>query len=238
MKKKETIIKNLVICLNIVLFYYLLFVGRNQYLYNMSYLKCIVFIGINSMVIYFYGVLENHPKTYNSNIIMYTVLYSYLLFTFAFIISRPEFRFYNWWYSGQYKPFHTIISQLQRGSTHSILKNIVGNSIMLMPLSLLLMIKNKKFNNIFYQSMIIIPVIITIEILQAFTHTGAFDIDDLILNYMGTLIFTLIITRFHIIDKIRNLFYTDYNLNNKTKKILFYSSIFILIILDITFLMK
>lgn len=45
----------------------------------------------------------------------------------------------------------------------------------------------------FKQSIIILPITISIEILQAFTHTGAFDIDDIILNYLGTIIFTFLL---------------------------------------------
>ena len=104
---------------------------------------------------------------------------------------------------------------------------------MLIPLSLLLMIKNKKYNNILKQTTITLPIIIFIEILQAFTHTGVFDIDDIILNYLGTVIFTFIITRFNIIDKIKELFYTDYKLNDRVKNIVFYISTALLIIFDI-----
>ena len=104
---------------------------------------------------------------------------------------------------------------------------------MLIPLSLLLMIKNKKYNNILKQSIIILPITIIIEFLQASTHTGIFDIDDIILNYIGTLIFTFLITRFHFIDKIRNLFYTDFHLKIKTKNILFYTSLLLVIVFDI-----
>ena len=104
---------------------------------------------------------------------------------------------------------------------------------MLIPLSFLLMLKDLKYKNIFKQSFITLPIIICIEILQAFTHTGAFDIDDIILNYLGTLIFTFLITRFKIIDKIRNLFFTDFNLNIKLKYIMFYLSLVAIIIFDI-----
>ena len=94
------------------------------------------------------------------------------------------------------------------------------------------MIKDKKYNNVLKQSLIILPTILTIEVLQASTHTGSFDVDDIILNYGGTLIFTLLITRFHIIDNIRKLFNTDFKLKNKTKNILFYTSLIVLIAFD------
>ena len=238
MKSKESIIKNIVLIINIILFFYLLYIGMNKYLYDMSYIKCIIFMLLNSIFIFSYGMLKDNNKVYKSNIKIYIGLFLYLLFTFTFIISRAEFRFYSWWYTGQYIPFHTIISQFQRGSTYSILKNILGNAVALIPLSFLLMIKDKKYNNVLKQTIIVLPVILIIEVLQAFTHTGAFDVDDIILNYGGTVIFTFLITRFHIIDKIRKLFYTDFKLNKKTKNILFYISLILLIIFDLLLIFK
>ena len=233
---KEKILKNIIIVLNIVLFFYLVFIGINQYLYEMDYIKCIMFMILNSILIFTYGILKNNNKTYNYNIIIYIVLFLYLLFSFTFIIGRADFRFYNRWSAGQYIPFQTIISQLERASTYSILKNILGNAVALIPLSFLLMIKNKKYNNILRQSIIILPTILIIEVLQASTHTGSFDVDDIILNYGGTLIFTFLITRFHIIDNIRKLFNTDFKLKNNTKNILFYTSLIVLIVFDLIIL--
>ncbi len=238
MKNKETIIKNTLLILNILLFYYLLFVGWNKYAYDMNYLKCILFMIVNVLFLFSYGILKNEKKVYNSNIIIYLFLFCYLLFTFTFLIGRTEFKFYNWWYAGQYTPFNTIVSQFKYGSTSSILKNVIGNSIMMIPMSFLLMIRNKKFNNIFWQSLITLPMILIIEVLQASTHTGAFDIDDIILNYFGTVIFTFIITRFGIIDKIRNFFYTDFKINLKVKRIAFYICLSILVIFDVTLFIK
>jgi glycopeptide antibiotics resistance protein len=238
MKGKELLIKNSVVIINIVLFFYLVFIGRNQYLYGMHYLRCIIFMLLNSIFIFSHGILKNNDKEYKTNIFLYIGLFMYLLFAFTFIISRTEFRFYSWWYTGQYIPFHTIISQFSHGSTYSILKNVFGNAVALIPLSFLLMIKDKKFNNVIKQSIIILPVILIIELLQASTHTGAFDVDDIILNYAGTVVFTFLITRFHLIDKIRNIFYTDFKLKSKIKYILFYISLVVLIIFDLFIIFK
>lgn len=238
MKTKESIIKSTILIINVIIFYYLIFVNRNQYLYNMSYLKCIVFMLINAIFLYFYGIFNNDEKTYKLNILIYIALYFALLFTITFVIGRTEFRFYNWWYAGQYEPFYTIISQFKYGSIVSMVKNILGNSIMLVPLSLLLMLKNKKFDNVLKQYLIILPVTVVIELLQAFTHTGAFDIDDILLNYIGTIFFTFIITRFNIMDKIRKIFYTDFKLKFKIKYILFYASLLIIILFDIVIFIR
>lgn len=234
--KNKIILKNIIVILNIAIYFYLVFWKRNQYVYNMTYFKCILFMIINSVFIYASGVLINKEKEYKSNNTLYIVLFGILLFSFTFIIARPKLQFYTWTYGGQYKLFDTIVSQLEHGFVSSIMKNILGNCMMLIPLSFLLMIRTKKFDNVFIQSVINLPIIIFIEILQAFTHTGTFDVDDIFLNYIGTIIFTFLITRFDIIGKIRNLFYTDFKLNNTMKLTIFYITLVIVIVFDINML--
>lgn len=234
--KNKIILKNIIVILNIAIYFYLVFWKRNQYVYNMTYFKCILFMIINSVFIYVSGILINKEKEYKSNNTLYIVLFGILLFSFTFIIARPKLQFYTWTYGGQYKLFDTIVSQLEHGSVSSIMKNILGNCMMLIPLSFLLMIRTKKFDNVFIQSVINLPIIIFIEILQAFTHTGTFDVDDIFLNYIGTIIFTFLITRFDIIGKIRNLFYTDFKLNNTMKLTIFYIALVIVIVFDINML--
>ncbi len=230
MKEKFHFLKSILLITSILIYSYLVFIGRNQYIFNISYTKCITFILLICLSLYIYGVIENRNKTYKTNVNIYILLYFVLLVSVTFFIGRTDIRFYNWWYSGQYEPFHTITSQLHYGTKLSILKNLIGNSIMLVPLSFLLIIKNVKYKNIFKQSIIILPTIITIEVLQAFTHTGIFDIDDIILNYFGTVIFTFLITRFSIIDKIKKIFYIDYSIRNSIKYVIFYLTLFLLII--------
>ena len=233
MKKRALVIKNLLFITNIIIFGYLIFIGRNQYLYNMNYFKCILFMLINCLFVYTYGILLNEEKIYKNNVLTYIFLFILLLISFTFFIGRTSLAFYTWGYTGQYTPFYTTMRQIKYGSTALLLKNIVGNIVMLIPLSFLLMIKNLKNKNILRQSVIIIPIIIIIEVLQAFTHTGSFDIDDIILNYIGVVVFTFLITRFKIVDKVRKIFYTDFKLKLRHKKVLFYISLTVLIVTDI-----
>lgn len=233
MNKKITIIKNLVLISNIFIYIYLVFIGRNQYTYDMSYSRCILFMLLLSLFTYVCGINENRDKSFKTNINIYLILFFILLFSVTFIIGRDRFHLYSWSYGGQMTPFRTIKSQIKYGSSLSILKNLIGNSVMLIPLSFILMIKNNKYNNIFRQTLITLPIIIFIEILQTFTHTGTCDVDDIILNYLGTIIFTFIITRFNLIAKIKKLFYTDYKLNEKPKKYLLYFSLALIFVFDI-----
>lgn len=235
---KNKIIKNFILIISILIYIYLVFIGRNQYIYNISYTKIILFVLLICLMIYLYGIINNKEKIYNNNIKWYIILYFLILISVTFFIGRTDIKFYNWWYRGQYEPLHTILSHFKYGTITLILKNIIGNSIMLIPLSFLLMIKNKKYKNIFSQTLIILPLIIIIEVLQAYTHVGVFDIDDILLNYFGTIIFTFLITRFEIINKIKKLFYTDYSIKQNIKNILFYISIIILIMYIIIVLFK
>lgn len=234
MKNKLTITKNLILIINIIIYFYLVFYERNMYIYHMNYSKCIIYMIITSIFIYLSGVVINDEKNYKRNCNIYIALFMILLFSITFIIYRPRLQIYDWWFGGIYTPFKTIISQFKYGCFSSILKNIVGNMIMLLPLSFLLMIKKTKYNNIFIQTIIILPITISIELLQAFTHTGSFDIDDIILNYLSVVLFIILVTKTKIINKFRKLFYTDFSLSSKTKKILYYSGLIILIIFDIS----
>ena len=51
--------------------------------------------------------------------------------------------------------------------------------------------------------------------MQVLTNTGSFDIDDIILNIVGSIIFILVFK--NLILKIKNIFYQDFNLNDKKK---------------------
>lgn len=238
MKIKIYIVKNIIFVTSILIYVYLIFIGRNQYIYHINYAKCIIYMNLLCLVLFMYGLAENKDKIYHNNIKMYIFLYLILLISITFYIGRTEIKFYTWWYWGQYKPFYTILSHFKYGTKALIVKNIVGNSIMLLPLSFLLMIKNKRYKNIFKQTLIILPLIIIIEVLQASTHVGVFDIDDILLNYFGIVLFTFLITRFNLIDKIKKIFYTDFNIKLNIKKILFYMSIIILIVYILILIFK
>lgn len=229
MKNKIKISKFCLVVASILLYFYLVFHNRNQYLYNMSYLKCILYMLLVSLSIYLFGLIENKEKSYKENIIIYTILFMLLLTSFVFILKRPTIHFYKNWYSGQLQPFHTIISQIEKASLRTFLKNIIGNMFMLVPFSFLLMLLNDKYKNILKQTIIILPTIIIIEVLQAATYTGTFDIDDIILNYLGAVIFIILLGKTKLITKIKPLFYKDFKLKNKTKYCTLYIALAILI---------
>lgn len=219
--KNINIIKNIILIISLLIYSYLVFIGNNRYSYNITYTKSIILTLLISLFVYIYGVIINKEKTYQNNINIYIILYFILLISVTFFIGRLDISFYEHWNISQAEPFHTITSQLNYGSNFSILKNVIGNSVMLIPLSFLLMIKNKKYKNILWQSIIVLPVIFGIEIFQAATNTGVFDIDDILLNYLSTVIFTFLITRFSLIDKIKKILFTNFNINKNISYVTF-----------------
>ena len=225
----KKIIKNLILIISLLVYLYIISIHK-VYLSDKSYLKLVLLVLLVCFMLYVYGIIENKNKIYKNNLNIYIMLYFLVLISVTFYIGRTKLEFYDWWYSGQYVPFQMIISEFKYGTFEEISRNVIGNSIMLIPLSFLLMIKDKKYNNVLRQLLIILPIVITIELLQAFTHTGSFDVDDIILNYFGTVIFTFLITRFHLIDKIRKFFYTDYKLKDNIKNTMFYISISLVVI--------
>ncbi len=204
--KKINIFKYIILIISIITYIYLC---KHQYTFNMTYLKCIIYVLLICLFNYICGIIVNDYNTYKKNIDIYIILYFILLFSLTFVIGRTNIKFYDWFYQGQCIPFKTISMQLKYGSIISILKNIFGNITILIPLSFLLLIKDDKYNNLFRQTLIILPTIIFIELFQTITHTGVFDIDDILLNYIGTIVFALILTKLNIVPKIKKIFYTN-----------------------------
>lgn len=236
-KEKIKIFTELIFFLTTSSFIFILF-SAFRYT-NMNYLKAIIIIVSLFLLVFSFGLITNNEKNYKTNINIYIGLYLTLLFSITFLIGRPRLNFNFNRITSIYKdsliPFNTISLYFSgNASFKSIIYNIFGNIIMLVPLSFLLMIKNKKYNNILKQLLIIIPIVIFIELFQEITWTGAFDIDDIILNLTGPILFTFLITRFNFIDKIRKLFYNTF----KDKKVIKYLIYIISLIIPIIFIIE
>lgn len=232
MDKKISIIKNTILIISICLYLSLVYNSNNGF--RVAYERCIFFMILLCLFIFSYGLVKNNKKVYKNNSTLYILIFLLLLGSLTFFVGRGKFELdFEGTKYGQYELFYTIKAQLERGSRESILRNIVGNLVMLIPFSFILMIKSKKFNNLFFQSLIILPLTYGIELLQQYSGVGAFDIDDIFLNYIGAIIFTFLITRFHLMDKIRELFYKDFHLKEKLKYMVFFGFCSFLVIYDL-----
>ena len=105
------------------------------------------------------------------------------------LFSKEHFEIYS-----NLIPFGTISSYFVRLSEGSINKsivvtNILGNLIAFAPLGILLpLISKEKFSKLLNFIITMIVIVFIIEIIQFMTLVGSFDVDDLILNVVGSVI--------------------------------------------------
>ena len=236
-KDKIGFFTNIILILTMGLFIYYLSNPTPIFRYSIDKIGAILIILSLFMLCFSYGLIKNNNTIFKKNVNIYIILYLILLVGITFFIGRSSNGFdikrLEKIYDGSLIPFNTITAYLTKGSIRSILFNLVGNFIMLIPLSFLLMIKDKKYNNILKQLLIIIPIVLLIEVIQEVTWSGSFEVDDIILNLSGVIVFTFIITRFDIINKIRNVFYKSFN-----NKIIKYFLYIISIIIPILFIIS
>ena len=223
LKKKKITCKYIFLIMNLMSYLYMIL------FHNVTFIYSIVYLSLLSIYVFISGISINDKKEYKRNINIYIMIYILCLISILFLVGRPPIRISNSWYISELIPFKTIISQLKYGSTNEIIRNIIGNLCLFIPLSFLLILEDSKYKNILRQTLIILPSILITELLQMITSVGVFDIDDIILNYLGVLLFIIIMNIVNI-DKIRKLFNSDFHLKSKTKRVLDVVIILILII--------
>ena len=134
-------------------------------------------------------------------------------------------------------PFKTIIGYVTEFdsmySTSSILFNLLGNLVALMPMAFFLPLLFKKQNKFKYFALTTTGIILLIEFLQLITSSGRFDIDDVILNLSGALILYGIIKIKSVNNLIRNIFLLEKNKISKQSYIKIFSFLFIVILATI-----
>lgn len=87
-------------------------------------------------------------------------------------------------------PFRSISPYLKNITETYAFKNIAANIVIFIPLGFFISSKNPK--NVFKALIICLGVILSIELIQLFFKIGFFDVDDIILNFTGSLIGLLI----------------------------------------------
>ena len=131
-------------------------------------------------------------------------------------------------------PFKTIMMYIKQFDsmydTRTVLFNLLGNIIALMPMAFFLPILFKKQNKFRNFVLTITGIILLIEFLQLITSSGRFDIDDLILNLSGALIMYGIIKIKSVNNLIRNIFLLEKNKISKKDYIKILILIFIIVL--------
>lgn len=173
---------------------------------------------------------EKKEKLLKLNIFIWFVLYLIVLLSltlFDQFLGRNHFEWskelYNKYLNESFNiiPFRTIIEYIKEFngllSTDTLLINMFGNFILLMPFSFFVSLLFKKQISIRKFTLITLVVGIFIECLQFLTFSGSCDIDDIILNVLGAIVMFIILKNDTINNMIRNVFLLEKNEVNKEK---------------------
>lgn len=239
--KKLSIPYYILLLVSIILFTVSIFINP----YSCSYLAALIFIILLASFIFCTGLIMNKQNFYRKNITKYIILYFILLFSLTMFINRSGVSLLNKEFLENYKvminiiPLKTIMHYLTGPVNISIkITNILGNLIAFIPLSFLLMLKDKKYYKVKVQFIYLSITVLIIELLQLITSTGRFDIDDFILNVGGGLLFVMIMNRTKLIEKLKNLFYQDFHIPKIGKWIVECFLFIFIILIDIMILIN
>jgi glycopeptide antibiotics resistance protein len=118
---------------------------------------------------------------------LYIIVLSYFLF-FSEHYGRgcftKDYR-YNLEFLKEIKRFIRYRQQL---GMESFIVNIIGNVFVFMPMGFLLPIIRKKYNNFICILLISIIISLSVELLQLVTKVGIFDVDDILMNSVGSVL--------------------------------------------------
>lgn len=83
-------------------------------------------------------------------------------------------------------PLRSMAPYLKNITEPYAFKNIIANILVFIPLGFF--VSNKNHKNVFKTLIICLGIILSIELIQLFFKIGFFDVDDIILNFIGSLI--------------------------------------------------
>ncbi|MCO7175314.1 VanZ family protein [Sporolactobacillus kofuensis] len=120
----------------------------------------------------------------NKYLVIAFILY---LFTLIFLTLFTH-NYYTYGKSSNLIPFSSVRLMLRSGSSALFIKNIVGNVILFLPLGIFLPMIIRSKQRFAWQLSLGCMVSAVIELCQYFFAARIFDIDDILLNTLGTLI--------------------------------------------------
>lgn len=152
----------------------------------------IILITISNKILgtYYVDKIEEKNKIKKTTYIIALIIYTIMIFNLTLFTRRIGEIRYN------LMPLKTIsdyIINIKKYNLREIIINIFGNVFIFMPVQyLIIKIFELKKSKIII--LIDLMILLSIELSQLITHTGIFDIDDIILNISGMLI-TLILMK-------------------------------------------
>lgn len=204
MKNKLNLINKIITITSIIIYLYLVFKLK-----NISYIFSLIYFLIITIYLYISGLIINEKENYNKNINLYFILYFVLLICLTTFINRNinfSINIKEYIENINLIPFKTIINFINSDTSSFKIYNLLGNICAFIPFSLLLVIKDIKYEKISNQIKTIFITVFIIEFIQLITLTGIFDIDDFILNIFGSIMFIYLINKLNITSIIRRYF--------------------------------
>ena len=230
MKKKINLIITILSCLIYVLVMFIFDINLGT---GKKELENILIIIFPCLMFLFYLLYYEKDK----NIIWYyLILYITMLIGFAFSNNRVNYLTINNILKRENNliPFISMIN-LFKYSKRTFLYNALGNLLMLTPLAVLLPLLSDKFKRVKNYFLCVLILTIIIESAQYIFKLGSFDIDDIILNVGGTVLFYIIIYKSKLKSIINKIFLT-YKSDKKVFKYLYYLSMIFSIIVIIYYI--
>lgn len=194
----------------------------------------VLFVTISCIFLFlgnlFYSRDKKNNKRLKNSLIIYTILYLLVVFFFTNMSRGNDiFDFYNIQYN--LIPFKYIISKIQIAIETGIYDDLVmilGNYLVLIPLAYLLPRTIKKTKKFSWFCIFILLCTILIESGQFVFGGGVFDIDDIILNSLGPIMFYRLFNKSKTSKLLDNIILQEHNKVSKKDKMV--SIIYILLI--------
>ncbi len=137
--------------------------------------------------------LDIKNKTIKSTLWILFVLYimlliTVLLFKYGFRMSLELLKETDRPLRGNYIPFKTITLYCRTSSIDITIRELLGNVIAFAPMGFLLPLLFNRIKGVVKVSVISFTISLFFELIQLITNLGIFDVDDMILNTIGSII--------------------------------------------------
>ena len=232
--KKNYIVLSVVMYVIAILI--LLFYSIMSFKIQLAEISRLILLCGSCLFLYFGGFFLskylNNNKPMKINLWICFILYLVLILTFTlfdpmlgrnFSIVHWSKNLFNEYIHNSFNiiPFHTIIDYVSKFNslydTRTIMVNLFGNIILLMPMSIFLTLLFKKEKNLKKFLLTVIVIALGIEVIQFLTLSGSCDIDDIILNVVGSILAYIIFRINSINSIIRNILLLEKNNVAKSK---------------------
>lgn len=227
---------NYVILFTSIIFYiFLMFFSDITLDTGKKELENVIILALPCFMLLFYSFNIKDKEERKRIIIIYLILYLLTIIGFTFANFRDSVLIDKGISERGYNliPFSGIKQMLNSPLGLKIgFYNIIGNFLMLTPLSILLPLIDDRFKKVKYYLGTIILFSLVIELFQYITEIGSFDVDDLILNISGSFILYLILIKTKLYDFLYKLFY-EISIPKKVSNIIYYTLLVLILLVYI-----